>query len=145
MTEMTPVSGLIGGALIGASVVLFLACTGRLAGISNMAHGAIEGVLQGRWRDVAWRTTFLAGMILAATVYFQLTGTAPTARPVAPWWVLVGGGLLVGYGTSMGNGCTSGHGVCGLGRLSVRSLVATLTFMGTGGLTVLVVRHILPH
>jgi len=132
----------MGGALIGMSAVALLAFTGRLAGVSNIAHGLIAGLRHGKSMDVAWRFVFLLGMVAATWAYFFLSGVAVNTRQHYPSGLLSLGGLLVGYGTSMGNGCTSGHGVCGLGRLSVRSLVATLTFMVTGGLTVFVLRHI---
>jgi len=142
MSEFTPVAGLMGGALIGTSAVVLLAFTGRLAGISNIAHGLIASLRQGKSMDAAWRAVFLLGMVAATWAYFQATGATVNPRQHYPSGLLVLGGLLVGYGTSMGNGCTSGHGVCGLGRLSVRSLAATLTFMATGALTVFVLRHV---
>lgn len=142
MSDFTPVAGLIGGALIGTSAVILLACTGRLAGISNIAHGVVDGLRHGKWMESGWRLTFLMGMILSTWVYFKWSGAVVNTRQHFPSGLLVLGGLLVGYGTSMGNGCTSGHGVCGLGRMSQRSLVATLCFMGTGGLTVFVMRHV---
>lgn len=142
MSDFTPVSGLIGGALIGTSAVILLACSGRLAGVSNIAHGALDGLRKGQWMESAWRLTFLLGMGLSTWAYFKWSGAVVNPREHFPPGLLVLGGVLVGYGTSMGNGCTSGHGVCGLGRLSVRSLVATLTFMATGGLTVFVLRHV---
>lgn len=141
MSEFTPVAGLMGGALIGASAVVLLAFTGRLAGISNIAHGLITSMRQGKPLEAAWRFVFLLGMVAATWAYFRTTGATVNPRQHYPTGLLILGGLLVGYGTSMGNGCTSGHGVCGLGRLSVRSLAATLTFMATGGLTVFVLRH----
>lgn len=142
MNDFTPVAGLIGGALIGTSAVVLLACSGRLAGISNIAHGVVDGLRQGKWMESGWRVTFLLGMILSTWAYFRWSGAVVNPRQHFPAGLLVLGGLLVGYGTSMGNGCTSGHGVCGLGRMSVRSLVATLTFMAAGGLTVFVMRHL---
>ena len=142
MSEFTPVAGLMGGALIGTSAVALLAFTGRLAGISNIAHGLIASLRQRQSMDAAWRFMFLLGMVVATWAYFQATGATVNPRQHYPTGLLVLGGLLVGYGTSMGNGCTSGHGVCGLGRLSARSLAATLTFMATGWLTVFVLRHV---
>lgn len=142
MSDFTPVAGLIGGALIGTSAVILLGCSGRLAGVSNIAHGALDGLRKGQWMESAWRLTFLLGMVLSTWAYFKWSGAVVNPREHFPPGLLVLGGVLVGYGTSMGNGCTSGHGVCGLGRLSVRSLVATLTFMATGGLTVFVLRHV---
>lgn len=134
---------LAGGVLIGLSATLLLASLGRIAGISNMAHGLFSSIRAGLSSEMGWRAAFLGGMVLGATVcfHFGLGNFSPRAN-LSPWVMWVGGGL-VGFGTSMGNGCTSGHGVCGLGRRSWRSFVATLTFMATGGLTVWVVRHLL--
>jgi uncharacterized membrane protein YedE/YeeE len=144
MSEFTPVAGLVGGTLIGVSSVVLLAGIGRLAGISNIAHGLVSGLRQHLPREEwLWRLVFLIGMIGASWAYFAFTGAVVNPRAHYSPVVLIIGGLLVGYGTSLGNGCTSGHGVCGLGRLSLRSLAATLTFMATGGLTVFVVRHLL--
>lgn len=143
MSEFTPMAGLMGGALIGTSAVILLAFAGRLAGISNIAHGLITSLRQGQRVESAWRLVFLLGMVAATWAYFRMSNAPANPREHYPSGLLVLGGLMVGYGTSMGNGCTSGHGVCGLGRLSVRSLVATLTFIATGGLTVFVLRHLL--
>jgi uncharacterized membrane protein YedE/YeeE len=145
LTSFTPLSGLIGGILIGLSATGLLLGIGRLAGISSIAHGVIDG-LQGlgvldEW---AWRLVFLTGLVLGAWAWFAWTGAVVNPRQHMSPLVLVASGLLVGWGTSMGHGCTSGHGVCGLGRRSLRSLVATLTFMATGALTVFVTRHVLP-
>lgn len=130
-----------GGVLIGLSATLLLGALGRIAGISNMAHGLFSSLRAGLTREVGWRAMFLLGMVLGATVCFHFgIGQFELRQGMSPWLLIVGG-LLVGYGTSMGNGCTSGHGVCGLGRRSWRSLVATLTFMATGGVTVYVMRH----
>jgi uncharacterized membrane protein YedE/YeeE len=90
-----------------------------------------------------WRVVFLVGVVGGAGVYYALFGNAPVARASFPVWLLVVAGFLVGYGTSLGNGCTSGHGVCGLGRLSLRSLVATLTFLLAAIITTFVVRHLM--
>lgn len=143
MNHFTPVSGLLGGLLIGTSAVLLLYTLGRLAGISNMAHAALAGPGKGestaQW---AWRPVFLLGLVLGGSAYAYWGGHAVTARTSVSPAVLVLAGLLVGWGTAQGNGCTSGHGVCGLARLSLRSLVATLTFMFTGGLAVFVARHL---
>ena len=145
MSEFTPLTGLAGGLLIGASAVLLLGGTGRLAGISNIAHNLIDAVRQRAAADKwLWRLLFLLGMIGGTTAYVLISGHAANPRVGYPASWLVIGGFLVGYGTSLGNGCTSGHGVCGLGRLSLRSLAATLTFMATGAATVLVIRHLLP-
>lgn len=134
---------LAGGVLIGLSATLLLFATGRIAGISNMAHGLFSSLRAGLRNEAIWRAVFLLGMVLGATACFHFGYGAVAPREGLSPWVIVVGGALVGYGTSLGNGCTSGHGVCGLGRRSWRSLVATLTFMATGGLTVWVVRHLL--
>lgn len=143
MSTFTPVAGLVGGLLIGTSAVLLFAVCGRLAGISNMAHGIVDAVRQRQASaEWMWRLCFIAGMIAGAWAYFALTRATVNPRTGYSPVLLVLGGLLVGYGTARGNGCTSGHGVCGLGRLSPRSLIATLTFMAAGVLTVFVVRHL---
>lgn len=128
---------LLGGVLIGLSAVLLLWLTGRVAGIS----GIVGGVLLPCRGDVAWRVAFLAGLIAAAAAVTTFWPDAPPMRTGTSPWLLVLAGLLVGVGTRMGNGCTSGHGVCGLGRLSRRSLVAVAMFMATAMATVYVVRH----
>lgn len=135
-TAFTPVPALAGGALIGVAVSIFLLATGRVAGIS----GVVGGVLSPKPGDFAWRVAFLAGLVFVGFVASALAPSmlAPSASR-GPGAMIVAG-LIVGYGTRLGNGCTSGHGVCGLSRFSVRSLVATLTFMFTGMVTVTVMR-----
>ena len=139
MNHFTPVSALAGGLLIGTAAVLLLWLNGRIAGISNITAGLLS------WKrgDVLWRLLFLGGLVLGAALYYLGFGGAPVARANFPVWLLALGGLLVGFGTSFGSGCTSGHGVCGMSRLTLRSLVATLAFMGAGFVTVYVVRHLL--
>lgn len=129
---------LAGGVLIGLSATLLLWLNGRVAGVS----GILNGVLFQKARDVSWRAMFLLGLIVAAGLYMALVPGAPLPRTDYSRVALVVAGLLVGFGTRMGNGCTSGHGVCGLGRLSMRSLVAVLTFMATAIATTFVVRHV---
>lgn len=141
IVHFTPLEAALGGILIGLSAVLLLAALGRIAGISGIAFALLD-----EWRDAgqsAWRALFIVGMVLGVSAWYALSGqpVAP-ARALHPAW-LVAAGLLVGYGTSMSNGCTSGHGVCGLSRLSVRSLAAVLMFMATAGITVFVMRHVL--
>jgi hypothetical protein len=138
MTHFTPLTALAGGLLIGAAAVLLLWLNGRIAGISNIAGGLVAF----RQGDVLWRLLFLGGLVAGAALYYAWFGTAPGARPNFPGWLLAIAGVLVGFGTSLGSGCTSGHGVCGLGRLSARSLVATLVFLVTGIATAVVVRHV---
>jgi uncharacterized membrane protein YedE/YeeE len=127
-----------GGVLIGLSATLLLWLNGRIAGVS----GVLDGALSHRSGDTAWRIAFLAGLAIAGGAYVALVPGAPTPRTDFPRVGLIVSGLLVGFGTRMGNGCTSGHGVCGLGRLSVRSLAAVATFMATAMATTFLVRHV---
>ena len=135
MHDFTPVSALVGGALIGLASVWLLAANGRIAGVSNILHGAFT------LRESQWRAWFIAGLLLAGLAWQAFGGAAPLREGYPLGWVAAAG-LLVGFGTRMGGGCTSGHGVCGLGRLSLRSLAAVLTFMATGMLAAYVVRHV---
>jgi uncharacterized protein len=128
MTVLTP---LFGGLLIGLGAAVLLVAHGRLAGIS----GVLGGLLARRGSDIAWRLWFLAGLVGGGVVLAWLDPQA-FPREAAPPALLVGAGLLVGFGTRLGNGCTSGHGVCGIGRLSPRSIVATVTFIAVGAITV---------
>lgn len=129
---------LAGGVLIGLSATLLLWLNGRVAGVS----GILNGVIFPNTGDVSWRAMFLLGLIVAAGLYMALVPGAPLPRTDYSRVALVVAGLLVGFGTRMGNGCTSGHGVCGLGRLSMRSLASVLTFMATAIATTFVVRHL---
>ena len=134
----TPWSALIGGALIGLAAVLLALFNGRIVGISGIVGALLPPQRQGG----AWRWAFVLGM-LAAPLLYQLFAPVPASASPASWPVLVIAGLLVGFGTRLGSGCTSGHGVCGLSRLSHRSMAATVTFMFFGALTVFVMRHVL--
>ena len=136
--HFTPWSSLAGGLLIGTATTLFLLFNGRIAGIS----GILGGLLRPASRDVGWRYTFLLGLVVAPLAY-QLVAPLPSVQIDADTATLVVAGLLVGLGTRYGAGCTSGHGVCGLSRLSPRSMVATVTFMLAGGTTVFFVRHLI--
>ena len=136
--SFTPWSALIGGAIIGIAAALLALLNGRVAGIS----GILGGLLASGTPDFAWRAAFVAGLIVAPIVY-ALAATLPTITIAADYPTLIVAGLLVGIGTRYGAGCTSGHGVCGLSRLSPRSLVATLAFMAAGFATVFVVRHVI--
>jgi len=139
MEHFTPISGLIGGALIGAAAVLLMAINGRIAGIS----GIVDGVLSPSQPDFWWKLAFAGGLVVSPLLYTVFTGDTPQTVYPHGAWLMTAGGFLVGFGTRLGNGCTSGHGVCGIARLSMRSVVATLTFMGTAVATVLVVQHFL--
>ncbi|TVQ48922.1 MAG: YeeE/YedE family protein [Gloeocapsa sp. DLM2.Bin57] len=131
--ELNWISPLIGGMLIGLSATILLLCNGRIAGISGMINGAITFK-----PEQGWRWIFLLGMILGGLIYEYLwTDQRTPPSTFSPWLMLIGG-FLVGFGTRLGNGCTSGHGVCGLGRLSFRSLIAVITFMITAIITVYV-------
>ncbi len=137
--HFTPFSALAGGLLIGLSAALLLLFEGRIAGISGIVGGLLQRRQPGNF---AWRIAFVAGLV-AAPLLYQVFAKLPETRLDADWSTLVVAGLLVGFGTRFGSGCTSGHGVCGLSRLSMRSLVATLSFMLAGFLTVYLVRHFL--
>lgn len=137
MDHFTPWSSLSGGILIGAGAVILLLFNGRIAGISGIAGG----LLWPRRGDILWRVVFLGGLVVGAALYYRMFDSAPVARAEFPVWLLALAGVLVGFGTSLGSGCTSGHGVCGLGRLSPRSAVATIIFLVTGIATAYVVRH----
>lgn len=136
--NFTPWASLAGGMLIGLSAAVFVLFNGRIAGIS----GILGGLLEWPKGDVAWRVAFLAGLIGAPLLYGAVL-TLPEVRIDADFSTLIIAGLLVGVGTRYGSGCTSGHGVCGLSRMSPRSLVATVAFMLAGFATVFVVRHLI--
>ena len=137
-TSFTPIASAVGGALIGLAAVLLMVFQGRIAGVSGIASRLLPPYED---REFAGRLAFVAGLVAAPVLVWLATGRFPQQTIEAGMPVLVLAGLLVGFGSVWGNGCTSGHGVCGLSRLSVRSLVATATFMVTAILTVFVVRH----
>lgn len=139
MANFTPLSAAIGGGLIGLSAVLLMLLTGRFAGIS----GIFGGLLSFKSDDRDWRIAFIAGLILAPLMAGWIGHAMPTPKLPASWTVIIGAGLLVGFGTRLGSGCTSGHGICGIARLSSRSIVATVIFMLTAIATVAVTHHVL--
>jgi uncharacterized protein len=145
METFTPYSALAGGLLIGLSASLLLWLNGRIAGISGIARGLM---LRERG-EILWRALFLAGLVGGAWGYYWLAArlgygtSAPYARSAFPHGLLIAGGLAVGFGTALARGCTSGHGVCGLARLSPRSIAATLTFLAAAIVTTYIVRHVL--
>ena len=147
MHDFTPISALAGGALIGLASVWLLAANGRIAGVSGILHGlfwppeAQDDAREGP-HDAQWRAWFISGLLLAGLAW-QAAGAPVPLRQGFPLVWAAAAGLLVGFGTRLGGGCTSGHGVCGLGRLSARSLVAVLVFMASGMLSVYVTRHLL--
>lgn len=136
MTDFTPLQSLLGGALIGLSAVLLMALHGRIAGMT----GILSGIIPPLAPDWHWRAAFLAGAIAAPLLYLLAGGKIAFSVPVSTGALIVGG-LLVGIGVTFGNGCPSGHGICGLARLSPRSLAAVLTFMATAFVTVYLTRH----
>jgi len=139
IAEFTPSSALLGGALIGLAANLLLFSQGRIAGIS----GILGGLLSFNRGDVAWRAAFLGGMIAAGLLFGAVAGNGLVVELQSPLALTLIAGLIVGYGTRVGGGCTSGHGVCGIARLSPRSITATVIFMGTAFVTVFVLRHVL--
>lgn len=139
--NFTPWASLAGGVLLGVASALFILLNGRVLGIS----GIVGGLLSPKAGDIGWRVALIAGLLAAPAVYALIApaGFITAPRIDAGFSLVVLAGLLVGIGTRYGSGCTSGHGVCGLSRLSPRSLVATLAFMGTGFVTVFVIRHLI--
>ena len=138
MNNFTPVASLVGGALIGVASVWLLAANGRIAGISGILHGLFAQPPG----DRLWRLVFMVGLITAGFAWHAFSPAAPAREGFGLGWAAAAG-LLVGFGTRVGGGCTSGHGVCGLGRFSLRSLVAVAIFMATGMAAAFVMRHAL--
>lgn len=139
MTEFTPITGLLGGMLIGLSALLMLLGNGRIAGIS----GVLGGLLPPKRGDAGWRAMFIGGLLLGALAWPLVTGEPLPVDLQVDWPLMLIAGFIVGFGTRLGSGCTSGHGVCGIGRLAPRSIVATLTFMGAAIATTFVMRHLI--
>ncbi len=137
-----PWSTLAGGILIGLATTLFLLANGRIAGISGIVGGIIGDFLRLSWRDLDWRLAFVLGLI-ASTLLWQQFFSLPDVQIQASNMMLIVAGVLVGFGTRLGSGCTSGHGVCGMARLSPRSMAATLIFMSTGFAVVYLLRHVI--
>ncbi len=133
--------GLAGGVMIGISAVMLMALLGRVAGVSGIVASLLPN--EQPVRDRNWRAAFVGGLVLGPLVVWAFSGTTPLGPTVASVPVLALAGLLVGVGTTMGAGCTSGHGVCGMARLSVRSIAATATFLATAIVTVFIVRHLI--
>jgi hypothetical protein len=138
MEHFTPISATVGGVLIGVSAAMLWLGIGRIAGIS----GIVGALLTPGAGDGTWRAAFIAGLIAAPLLYGAAGGGVSTIAVTGAPAILIVGGLLVGFGTRLGGGCTSGHGVCGLARLSPRSVAATLVFMASGFLTIFVARHL---
>lgn len=138
-TSFTPLASLAGGGLIGLSAVLLMAVAGRIMGATGVLSGALFG--DGGGRD--WRIALIAGMVSAPVLILLFTGAMPQVQVPVTLPMLLIGGFLVGIGVTFGGGCTSGHGVCGMARLSGRSITATLTFMVATAITVFVIRHMI--
>lgn len=138
IAEFSPVSALLGGALIGLAATLLLLSQGRIAGIS----GILGGLVTPGTGDVSWRAAFILSMVLAGVAFDAISGPGLAVELQSPLGMMLAAGFLVGLGTRVGSGCTSGHGVCGIARLSPRSIVATITFMLAGAVTVYIVRHV---
>jgi uncharacterized membrane protein YedE/YeeE len=138
MSNFTPISAAIGGALIGLSAVLLMAFTGRIAGIS----GIFAGLINPQTTDRAWRAAFIAGLVAAPLSAAFVGYTVPTPQMPGSYVTIVVGGLLVGFGTRLGSGCTSGHGICGMARLSPRSIVATGVLMVAAIIVVALTHHV---
>ena len=139
ITEFTPFLSLLGGVLIGLSAVVLMATIGRIAGIS----GIIGGLFTPNVGEALWRVAFLAGLMAAPVIYVRGFGQLPDFAVTSNLYQLVAGGLLVGFGAIVGSGCTSGHGICGLSRISRRSMVAVAVFMVSAMVTVLLLRHLM--
>jgi uncharacterized membrane protein YedE/YeeE len=140
MHDFAPVPALVGGALIGLAASAMLFFLGRVAGVSGIAGGLLQRPAAG---DTLWRAAFVAGLAIGGALLALAYPAAFPSPPVDPSAALIVAGLLVGFGARLGNGCTSGHGVCGVSRLSRRSLVATATFVATAIVTVFVTRHVI--
>lgn len=139
-TAFTPLQSLAGGVLIGIAAVLLMALQGRVLGATGVLSGLITGT---DLSDKGWRAAMVAGMIAGPLVVLAVTGQMPALDVPVSWPMIIAGGFIVGLGVTFGSGCTSGHGVCGIARLSPRSIAATITFMITCGATVYVLRHVL--
>ena len=135
----TPFPSLLGGMILGIAAALYVLLHGRILGIS----GIVSGLLHPKLSDSAWRVSLVLGLVTAPFMAALFFGIFPVVEIESDWIAIVIAGLLVGFGAHYGSGCTSGHGICGLSRLSPRSLIATLAFMGAGFLTVFILRHVI--
>jgi uncharacterized membrane protein YedE/YeeE len=137
--SFTPIPSLLGGMMLGLAATLYVLLHGRILGIS----GIVSGLVHPKKEDWSWRLAFIVGLITAPFLAALFFGILPVIKVDASWLTVIIAGLLVGFGVQYGSGCTSGHGICGLSRLSPRSLVATLSFMTAGFLVVFIIRHLI--
>jgi uncharacterized membrane protein YedE/YeeE len=137
--SFTPIPSLLGGMMLGLAATLYVLLHGRILGIS----GIVSGLVHPKKEDWSWRLAFIIGLITAPFLAALFFGILPVIEVDASWLTVIIAGLLVGFGVQDGSGCTSGHGICGLSRLSPRSLVATLSFMTAGFLVVFIIRHLI--
>jgi uncharacterized membrane protein YedE/YeeE len=137
--SFTPIPSLLGGMILGVAAALYVLLHGRILGIS----GIVSGLLHPKAGDWSWRLAFALGLLTSSFLAALIFGIFPVIEVEANWLTVIVAGLLVGFGVQYGSGCTSGHGICGLSRLSPRSLVATLSFMTAGFLVVFIIRHLI--
>lgn len=137
--SFTPIPSLLGGMILGVAAALYILLHGRILGIS----GIVSGLLHAKAGDWSWRLAFALGLLTSSFLAALIFGIFPVIEVDASWLTVIIAGLLVGFGVQYGSGCTSGHGICGLSRLSPRSLVATLSFMAAGFLVVFIIRHLI--
>lgn len=143
LTHFTPLTALAGGILIGSGTAILILFNGKIAGISGILGGLFKNALfKQDQQDRDWRLAFLLGLIISPVIW-QSVSTLPTANIETDYFTLAIAGLIVGFSTRYGSGCTSGHGVCGMSRLSLRSIIATLLFMASGAVTIYVMRHVI--
>jgi uncharacterized membrane protein YedE/YeeE len=140
--HFTPFSALGGGLLIGLASIILMAGIGRIAGVTGILAGVMIGLIGAKKSEWLWRLAFMLGLAISPLL-FQLFGELPAIDIDTGWPAILVAGLIVGFGTRLGSGCTSGHGVCGISRLSPRSIIATIAFMGAGFATVAAIRHLL--
>lgn len=140
--HFTPTTAIAGGLLIGLAAVLLFAGIGRIAGVTGILAGTFNSLFQGQKSELGWRLVFIIGMLISPLLY-RMIAPLPMIDIQTDWPAILTAGLIVGFGTRLGSGCTSGHGVCGISRLSPRSIIATLAFMGAGFLTTYVIRHVI--
>ena len=140
--QFTPFTAIGGGLLIGLAAIVLMAGIGRIAGVTGILAGAMIGLIGAKKSEWLWRLMFVPGLVISPIV-FQFFGELPSIEIQTDWPAILVAGLIVGFGTRLGSGCTSGHGVCGISRLSPRSIIATIVFMGGGFATVATIRHLL--